>query len=83
MTELTTRPSVRSTRLAATIAFATSDTAAIAAVRYRFEARLSGKDSAVWISPTATMSWPQPSRSAVTPSAETAGSLEISTAATR
>jgi hypothetical protein len=34
---------------------------------------LSGKDSAVWISPTATMSWPQPSRSAVTPRAETAG----------
>ena len=29
------------------------------------------------------MSWPQPSRSAVTPRAETAGSLEISTAATR
>jgi hypothetical protein len=45
--------------------------------------RLSGKDSAVWISPTATLSWPQPSRSAVAPRAETAGSLQISTAATR
>jgi hypothetical protein len=49
----------------------------------RKQARLSGKDSAVWISPTATMSWPQRSCSAVTPKAETAGSLEISTAATR
>jgi hypothetical protein len=51
--------------------------------RCRFRLRLSGKDSAVWISPTATVSWPQPSRSAATPWAETAGSLEISTAATR
>jgi hypothetical protein len=52
-------------------------------LRYRVRLRLSGKDSAVWISPTATMSWPQPSRSAVTPRAEAAGSLEISAAATR
>jgi hypothetical protein len=49
---------------------------------YRFCLRLSGKDSAVWISPTATMNSAQPSRSAVTPRAEKAGSLEISTAAT-
>jgi hypothetical protein len=48
-----------------------------------FRLRLSGKDSAVWISPTATMNWPQPSRSAVTSRAETAGSSEISTATTR
>src|SRR4051812_11794249 len=37
----------------------------------------------MWISPTAAMSWPQLSRSAVTPRAETASSLEISTAGTR
>src|SRR3954454_17206561 len=37
--------------------------------------RLSGKASAVWISPTATSSWPQPSRSAATPRAETAGTF--------
>jgi hypothetical protein len=42
-----------------------------------------GKSSPVWISPTTTMSWPELSRSAVTPRAETAGSLEVSTAATR
>src|SRR5215217_3621942 len=53
-----------------------------AVARCRLEARLSGKDSAVWISPTATRNGPKPSRSAVTPRADTAGSLEISTAAT-